>query len=61
MEFLCISSVICVNSVEPLGNDKDIHPSEEAEDQKDLWDELEAEVDGASEVNGVEALHADTK
>lgn len=45
----------------PLGNDEDVHPAEEGEQEEDLRDELEEEVEAVAEMQAVHALQNDTQ
>lgn len=47
--------------IEPLGNDQDIHPSEENVQENNLRNEFEDEVHWLSEVDSVDTFHADTE
>ncbi len=50
-----------VLGVHPFCNDQDVHPAEEGEQEKELGHELTQEVEGAPEVEAVQALHYDTQ
>ena len=45
----------------PLGNDQDVHPAEEGEQEEDLGDELKEEVEAVAEMQAVHALQNDTQ
>jgi len=44
----------------PLGNDQDVHPAEQGEQEEDLRDKLEEEVEAVAEMQAVHALQNDT-
>ena len=66
VQFLCGGAVaecdiLDILGLSPLGNDQDVHPAEEGEQEEDLRDELEEEVEAVAEMQAVHALHHDTQ
>lgn len=54
------SSVFDINSMEPLGDDKEVHPAEETPEDDETGDDLSPEVWQPVEVDGVGSLLDDT-
>ena len=55
------TDVLDILVIRPLGNDQDVHPAEEGEQEEDLRDELEEEVEAVAEMQAVHALQNDTQ
>ena len=53
--------ILDVLVLRPLGNDEDVHPAEEGEQEEDLRDELKEEVEAVAEMQAVHSLQNDTQ
>ena len=55
------TDILDVLVLRPLGNDQDVHPAEEGEQEEDLRDELKEEVEAVAEMQAVHSLQNDTQ